>query len=192
VGGGGKGSPMPLIYADWDVVWLDLNPSLQPDLLMDARDLGTLEPEQFDAVFSSHCLEHIYPHDLRALLHGAWHALKENGFMDVVVPNTRLALQRMVEDNLDLDSFLYHSAGGPICVRDTLWGYARYQEFSHHPELHIHKNGFSKRTLANLLMAAEFSTVYVIDDSWDLRVLAFKRKPEARRLESLGVAVSND
>lgn len=192
VGSGGKGSPMPPIYAEWDVVWLDLNPSLQPDLLMDARDLGTLEPEQFDAVFSSHCLEHIYPHDLRDVIHGMWHVLKPDGFADIRVPNVGRLFKLIAENGWDLDSHVYDSPGGPIAVRDVLWGYWPFQAYSHQPELQLHKNGFSRRTLGNLLLGSDFPSVFMVLDDIDLRALAFKAKTEQARLVELGVIAPDD
>ena len=187
VGGGGKGSPIPPIYADWDVVWLDLNPTVKPDLLMDARDLGSLEPEQFDAVFSSHFLEHVYPHDLRAAIHGMYHVLKADGFVDITVPNTGRLFQIVAERGLDLDSHVYDSPGGPIAVRDFLWGYAPFQAYSHRPELQLHKNGFSRRTLGNLLIHSDFLSVFMVQDDFHLRVIAFKSDTDEKRLRELGL-----
>jgi SAM-dependent methyltransferase len=192
VGSGGRGSQMPQIYANWDVVWLDLNPTFQPDLLMDARDLGTLEPGQFDAVFSSHCLEHIYPHELRAVIHGMWHVLKADGFVDISVPNIGRLLELVHERGLDLDSHVYDSPGGPICVRDMIWGYSRHQEYTHRPELNLHKNGFSQRTLGQLLINSDFPAAYMVSNDLDLRVIGFKQPPGNERLVALGLVQDDD
>ena len=158
---------------------------------MDARDLGTLEPEQFDAVLSSHCLEHIYQHELRAVIHGMYHVLTDDGFVDISVPNIGKLLQVVAERGLDLDSHLYDSPGGPISVRDMLWGYSRFQEYNHSPIWQVHKNGFSPRTLAQLLLHCDFPFAYQVLRGYDLRVIAFKQRPGDEQLEALGLVVSD-
>lgn len=192
VGSGGEGAPMPGIYEGWEIVRLDLDPTAQPDLLMDVRDISTLAPEQFDAVYSSHNLEHLYRHDLRAVIHGMWHVLNDGGFVDIIVPNVGKVLAEVVAQGLDLDSFLYQTPGGPICVRDVLWGYSKFCEYSQRPELYLHRNGFSKHTLGMLLMHSGFSSVVVVGAEWDLRVIGFKQPASDRRLLELGLVVDRD
>jgi len=192
VGGGGESGAIPPIYDGWDVVRLDINPTCRPDLLMDAKDLNNLDAAQFDAVYSAHCLEHIYPHELRAVLHGMYHVLTDDGFVDISVPNIGKLLQVVAERGLDLDSHLYDSPGGPIGVRDMIWGYSRFQEYNHHPELQLHKNGFTQRTLAQLLIQCDFAFAYMVANGWDLRVVAFKVEPGTERLRALGLAAADD
>jgi hypothetical protein len=158
---------------------------------MDAKDLNNLEPAQFDAVYSAHCLEHIYPHDLRAVLHGMYHVLTDDGFVDISVPDIGKLLKVVAERGLDLDSHLYDSPGGPIGVRDMIWGYSKYQALNHRPELQLHKNGFTKRTLAQLLIQCDFPFAYMFAKGWDLRVVAFKQQPTDERLQALGLMPSD-
>ena len=61
IGSGPASLTIPAYYGDWDVVRLDIELRNEPDLLMDAMDLDTLEAGQFDAAYASHLLEHIYP-----------------------------------------------------------------------------------------------------------------------------------
>jgi hypothetical protein len=59
-----------------------------------------------------------------------------------------------------------------------LWGYAPFQEYSHQPVLQLHKNGFSQRTLGNLLLNSDFRSVFMVSADFHLRVLAFKQVPD--------------
>ena len=54
----------------------------------DAQTLDGLEPESFDWVYSSHCLEHLK--DPYAAIHRWWEILKFGGYMLVVVPDEDL------------------------------------------------------------------------------------------------------
>jgi ADP-heptose:LPS heptosyltransferase/predicted SAM-dependent methyltransferase len=58
------------------------------DVIGDAADLGQFKDESFDAVFSSHCLEHL--DDMAAAL-GEWcRVLKPGGFLCLYVPSANL------------------------------------------------------------------------------------------------------
>ncbi len=63
VGGGSKSIPIPAHYAGWNHLLLDIDPRGNPDVVCDARELDLLEPNQFDAIYCSHNLEHYYKHD---------------------------------------------------------------------------------------------------------------------------------
>ena len=89
IGAGPAATPIPPWYHDWEVVRLDLEETHEPDLLMDAMDLDTLEVGQFDAAYGSHLLEHIYTFDLARFLGGVRHVLKVDGFCEFHVPNLR-------------------------------------------------------------------------------------------------------
>lgn len=185
VGCGGKNSKIPPWFDGWDVVRLDIDPKVEPDLLMDARGISSLDA-CFDAVFCSHNLEHYDMHDAGIVVRGMYHVLNEHGFADVVVPNIGLLLKQ-TSKTLDLDTFLYHSHAGPISVRDLLYGYERQREFSNHPEYMLHRNGFSGRTLSLLLKWCDFGAVYTAEMGWDLRAVGFKREPGIDRLASIGL-----
>ena len=65
VGGASKTIPIPPHYAGWEHLLLDIDPRGEPDIVCDARELTSLPPAQFDAVYCSHNLEHYYRYDGR-------------------------------------------------------------------------------------------------------------------------------
>ena len=93
-----------------------------PDLVCDARELTTLPPAQYDAVYCSHNLEHYYRHDVPRVLAGFRHVLNEDGFAEIRVPDLADFMQTVVRRGLDIDDLLYQSPAGPITVRDVLYG----------------------------------------------------------------------
>ena len=60
VGGNSKAIPLPPQYAGFEHILLDIDPSGNPDVVCDARQLDTLTADQYDAIYCSHNLEHYH------------------------------------------------------------------------------------------------------------------------------------
>lgn len=187
IGAGPKGIPLPPHYQGWDEVRLDIEPSYEPNILMDARNLGQLDAGQFDAAYISHNLEHYYPHEVMGVLRGMLHVLAEDGFAEIRVPDVIAAMRAAVFDNGDLDTFLYQSAAGPVVVHDVMWGYPAYTE-TMGPAMG-HKTGFSERTLRRALFDAGYNEVYMLERNFELRAIACKGELGAEMVERLGVVI---
>src|SRR5262245_43868689 len=124
VGGNNKEIPLPPQYAGFEHLLLDVDPRGRPDILCDARRLATLDGAQFDAIYCSHNLEHYYRHDVRVVLTGFLHVLKDGGFAHIRVPDVHEVMRLTIERGLDIDDVLYQSPAGPIMVADVLYGYS--------------------------------------------------------------------
>jgi hypothetical protein len=46
----------------WQEIRLDIDPAAYPDILGSMTDLSVVASELMDAIFSSHNIEHLYPH----------------------------------------------------------------------------------------------------------------------------------
>lgn len=184
---GGNRVQMPPQYDGWQQVLLDIDPSVKPDVLLDARDLRTaLDAAQFDAVYCAHNLEHYHEHEVKAVLAGFYHVLTEDGFVDVRVPDVLAVVTEMMRGELGLDGVLYQSSVGPIRVCDVLWGYAKEIERSGESWFG-HKTGFSQRTLGLALTRAGFRRVFVDEGHYEIKALGFKHESAPELLDSLGV-----
>ena len=179
-------SLIPVHYADYEMVRLDIDPATNPDVLMDARNLRELTC-LFDAVYCAHNLEHYTPHDGGIVIKGMRGALLPGGFADIIVPNVGLILQEAGKMKWDLDSFLYQSSGGAICVRDVLFGQGGSIEFSDNDYM-IHKNAFSARTLPQLMKWCGFAHIFVAQSGLDLRCVGFLNEPTEEQLKGIGLA----
>lgn len=186
VGSGGKNTQIPPWYAGWDVVRLDVDPKVAPDILMDARKVGSL-PGRYDAIYCSHNLEHYSPSDGIKVVKGMLKVLDTNGFADIRVPDVGEVMEQYGQCGWDLDTVLYQSSAGPICVRDMLYGFERQIECAEHPEFMMHKNAFSGRTLELLLKWCGFYPVYTTSSGYDLRCVGFKAEPSDEMLASIGL-----
>src|SRR5204863_5017409 len=125
VGGANKQIAIPDHYNGWNHLLLDIDPASGADVICDARELETFDPEQFDAVYCAHNLEHYYRHDGAKVLRGFQHVLKPDGFVEIRVPDLQSVIQRVVESKMDLEDVLYVSASGPITALDVIYGYGK-------------------------------------------------------------------
>ena len=186
VGGNSKAIPLPAPYADYEHILLDIDPKGTPDLVCDARELVTLEPDQFDAVYCSHNLEHYYRHDVHKVLAGFMHVLKDDGFAHVVVPDIQEVMRLTVERGLDIEDVLYNSPAGPIRVLDVLYGYGKEIEESGQ-DFYAHKTGFTKKSLVKALQAAGFRKHFVRTGNLEITVFAFRNEPLQSMREAFGL-----
>jgi len=178
VGGGSESIRLPPQYAGFDVLRLDIDPQVKPDVLCDARDLARLDAGQFDAIYCAHNLEHYYVHEVPKVLGGFLHVLKGDGFAHVIVPDIAEVMRVAVERSLDLDDVLYTSPAGPVMVRDVIWGWGAEIARSGN-DFYAHKTGFTQKSLLAAAEAAGFGKVYHAAGNYEAHVLAFKSAADA-------------
>jgi len=178
VGGNSKAIPLPAPYAGFEHLLLDIDPTGKPDICCDARQLATLEANQFDAIYCSHNLEHYYHHDVAKVLAGFRHVLRDDGFVHIRVPDVGAVMRASVERGLDIEDVLYQSSLGPITVMDVLYGYGKQIESSG-VEFFAHKTGFTQKSLSKSLVQAGFSKIYCVADNLEVTAWAFKGTPPA-------------
>lgn len=183
VGGGSKDIPIPAHYAHWTHLLLDIAPRFGVDVVRDARELGLLDPDQFDAIYCSHNLEHYYRHDCAQVLAGFFHVLKPDGYAEIRVPDMNSVLRAAVARDLDIDDALYHTqTGQPISVHDVIYGLGSEIEQSGE-DFFAHKRGFTSKSLMMALRDAGFQTIVINEHAsiYEVRALAFKTEPTERQ-----------
>lgn len=186
VGGNNKQIPLPVHYDGWEHVLLDIDPIGKPDIVADARELFHLPRNSFDAIYCSHNLEHYLRHHASKVLTGFWHLVKPEGFVEIRVPDLIEVMERMKRDNLDFDSILYKLVDNtPILVHDVFYGFGAQMEYSGE-EFYAHKCGFSERSLRRFLHSHGFPWVASIRGNLEVRAFAFRKKPAAGILKSIG------
>lgn len=190
VGGGSKAIPIPTHYAGWNHLLLDIDPRGGAEIVCDARNLLNLGEEQFDAVYCSHNLEHYFQHEVRDVLRGFVHVLRNTGFAEIHVPDMPAVFRTMLEREMDLEDVLYQAAAGPIRVIDVVYGWAPEIERSGN-DFFAHKTGFSRESLRRALLSAGFADVLDAPPSalYELRAVAFKRPSTPEQRRRLGIPV---
>ena len=187
VGGGSKAVPIPAHYAAWEHLLLDIDPSREPDVVCDARELGELPAGEFDAIYCSHNLEHYWRHDLPQVLCGFVHVLRADGFAEIRVPDVMAVFDEARARGIELDDILYDSPAGPITVNDVIYGYGREIEESG-SDFYAHKNAFTVKSLTAALLSAGFFQVFCAPGPYEIRSLAFKSEPNGEQRALLGLA----
>ena len=156
---------------EWQELRLDLNPDVKPDVVASITDMAAVESDSMDAVWSSHNVEHLYPHDVPLALREFWRVLKPGGFALITLPDLRQVASLIAEDKLEDPA--YTSPAGPIAPLDILYG--------HRPQMArgnlfmAHRTGFTAKTLEKALRSAGFQDVDVTaDEHFNLWATAHK------------------
>jgi SAM-dependent methyltransferase len=146
-------------------------------------DMSAVPTGIADGVFSSHSLEHLYPHEVPVVLREFQRVLKPAGLLVVTCPDLQSICQRVAAGLADQTAYL--SPVGPITPLDMLFG--------HQPQLaagnlHMaHRFGFTFGTLCEHLQMAGFASIggFRREAAYDLWVLASRRQLATDELELL-------
>jgi predicted SAM-dependent methyltransferase len=153
----------------WEEVRFDIDPEVKPDVVGSILDLGgSFEPQSFDAVWSSHVLEHLYAHEVFPTLRQFHRILKPDGFALITSPDIESVAQFIIEHGIA--AIAYNSPAGPIRPLDMLYGHSRAIEEGH--VYMAHRTGFTAERLGNLLLMAGFPTVSITTENFEVCALA--------------------
>ena len=145
---GAGGSRLPAWLAG-EEVRLDINADCRPDIVASMLDMGDIGA--FEGVYSSHCLEHVYPHEVPVALCEFLRVLRPGGAAVVIVPD--LGDVRPTED------VVYESPAGPVTGLDMFYGYRPV--LAAEPFM-AHHTGFVAETLAAAMESAGFVRVQAL------------------------------
>ena len=172
--------PQVFRHAGWREIRLDIDPDVAPDFVASITDMKVISDGVIDAVYSSHNIEHLYPHEVAQALKEMLRVLKPNGFALIKLPDLQEVARHVAEGKLEDPLFV--SPMGPIAPLDILFG--------HRPSLAsgntfmAHRTGFTSGTLAAALIKAGFAAVVVQRDSTAFAVaaVAFRSEPDKEQL----------
>src|SRR5579863_2738013 len=98
--------------AQWRELRLDIDPAVRPDIVCSMTDMAPVAEASVDAVFSSHNLEHLYPHEVPLALAEFLRVLKPGGLLLLTLPDLQRVAEMVAADGLEREA--YRSASGPI------------------------------------------------------------------------------
>jgi hypothetical protein len=154
----------------WREIRLDIDPGVQPDYVADICDMGVIPSASMDGLYSSHNIEHLYPHDVPRALLEFHRVLKEGGLLAIATPDIQRVAPFVAAGNLE--SPLYDSPVGPIAAIDMMYGHGISMAAGN--LFMAHKTGFTAGSLATKLLAAGFSDVCILRKGFDLLAVARK------------------
>lgn len=127
-------------------IFQDIEPRNNPDILCDMCELPQYVGP-YDVIFASHCIEHLYPHEVYKALTGFRKVLKPGGLVAILVPD--------LEDVKPNEEILYRTDEGPICGLQLYYGnFRQIPEFPHM----AHHSGFTRDTIIAALKVSGFDT----------------------------------
>jgi len=173
-GGQRQAGTLPIFNnGQWSEIRQDIDPGVQPDILGSMTDLGALADAAVDAVYSSHNIEHLYPHEVPLALREFWRVLKPTGFVIITCPDLQSVCAQVAANRLLEPAYL--SSAGPIAPLDILYGLRSALAQGHSGM--AHRTGFTRDSLRAALQTAGFATVAVIarPDQFALWAVACKR-----------------
>jgi ubiquinone/menaquinone biosynthesis C-methylase UbiE len=141
--------------SNWVETRFDIDPSVAPDIQGTMTDMSVIPDGEFDALFSSHNVEHLYPDEVPIAFKEFARVLKEDGFAVITCPDLQSVAKLVAEDRLTETA--YESPAGPIAPIDILYGHRRSIEIGN--RFMAHHSGFTRKVLAGSLRQAGFRSV---------------------------------
>lgn len=140
---------------EWRELRLDIDETVNPDIVGTMLDMSAVADASIDAVFSSHNIEHLYPHEVPQALAEFNRVLKPDGFVIIACPDLQAVCALVAADKLTEPA--YTSPAGPITPLDILYG--------HRPPMArgnlymAHRCGFTEKVLIGTLRSSGFAAV---------------------------------
>lgn len=170
----------------WSELRIDINPLNQPDIIGSMTDMSLVNSGSIDAIFSSHNIEHLYPHEVQIALVEFHRVLNVQGFCVITCPDIQSVCALVAQDKL-LDP-AYVSPAGPIAPIDILFGHR--VSMAQGNWYMAHRTGFTEKTLRDNLKEAGFMTVATMKrpHCFDLWALVTKSAVSEAQIQELAKA----
>lgn len=169
---------------EWQELRFDIDETVQPDIVGTMLDMSAVESHSVDAIYSSHNIEHLYPHEVPVALAEFKRVLKPEGFAVITCPDLQSICALVAEDKLVETAYV--SPAGPIAPIDILYGHRAPMAAGN---LYMaHRCGFTQRVLHNTLVTAGFPSVGTIQrgqpifDLWAIASVCERSEEEMRAL----------
>jgi SAM-dependent methyltransferase len=164
----------------WTEVRLDLDPSVEPDIVASITDMAMVESSSIDAVFSSHNLEHLEAHEVPLALAEFFRVLRPGGMLLATMPDLQSVAKLIADDKLEETA--YTSPAGPVTPLDILYGYRPF--LAKGASAMAHRTGFTMRSLGMALRNAGFQEGQLWTQELDLWAMA--TRPEETSYQNTG------
>jgi SAM-dependent methyltransferase len=157
--------------AAWQEIRLDLDPSVAPDIVCSTVDMRRfVVSASFDALWSSHNVEHLYDHEIPLAFSEFLRILRPGGFALIRCPDIQAVVETIHVSGIE--TIAYMSPAGPITPLDMLFGHRA--SIAHGNYYMAHRTAFTDERLARLLLDAGFAEVMTRRaDGYDLWAVAF-------------------
>ena len=175
---------------NWKEIRFDIDKNVNPDIVGTLTDMKSVETGSVDAVYSSHNIEHIFPHEVPIALREFYRVLKEDGIVVITCPDLQGAGEALTQDKLFETIFEAISVPEghkiPITAFDVLFGHRETTADGN--VFMIHKGGFTYSTLDRAFYEAGFKVrVGGRSGTCSLYLVAFKQKKSEEEVKKIAV-----
>jgi SAM-dependent methyltransferase len=140
----------------WQEIRFDIDPGCAPDITGTVVDMSAVNSGSVDAIFSSHNIEHVYPHEVPKVIAEFARVLADDGFVVLTCPDLQVVCEAVARDKL-LEP-LYVSPSGPVSPIDVLFGFR--PAIAAGKYFMAHKCGFTYSVLSGLFAGGGFKSVF--------------------------------
>ena len=170
---------------DWKEIRFDIDENVNPDIVGTLTDMKLVKTGSVDAVYSSHNIEHIYPHEVRIALKEFYRVLKDDGIVVITCPDLQSICEAVVNDKL-LEPLYESEEGHPISPIDILFGWRI--PIAQGNEYMAHKGGFTYSALNSSFFEVGFKARYggrMPVNGGELFLVAFKQKVAEEEIKKI-------
>ncbi|PTQ87891.1 class I SAM-dependent methyltransferase [Agitococcus lubricus] len=167
----------------WHEVRVDISAACKPDIQADMLDMHMIQSGAVDALFSSHNLEHVFPHQVPTALAEFKRVLNHEGFMVVGCPDLEAICQHILDGKLMEPMF--ETSSGRIAPIDIIYGWREALAKGEH--YMAHKCGFTMDSLIAQVRAVGFNSIIGKrrGGKYDVWILASNKKCTSDELKQL-------
>ncbi len=177
-----KDTTTPVFNTDeWEEFTIDIDPSCKTDFIGSMTNLSMIEDETFDAIYSSHNIEHLYIHEALVAVKEFNRVLKKTGYVMIICPDLITTCEEIIKKGpyaplyytkdfktgeLKKDSY--------VSGIDILYGWRPALQNGNY--FMAHKSGYDEKALISLFTKNNFKNVWSTTRKkfFDIQLIAFK------------------
>lgn len=171
VGHGGASVPEALFPpSDWQETTLDISPFTKPDICCNMTRIPVPD-NSYEAIYSSHNLEHLLHYEVLWALAEFYRVLKPNGVVYIMVPDMVDICKAVIERGLFIEAYKTPD-GLSITPVDMLYGYRPGITPGH--DAMCHRTGFTKESLEWAMSDVGFDVTIVPSQPFEIFAIGIK------------------
>ena len=180
---------------NWKEIRLDIDKNVNPDIVGTLTDMKSVDTGSVDAVYSSHNIEHIFPHEVPIALREFYRVLKEDGIVVITCPDIQSAGEALTQDKLFQTLFQGKGRNNsvpeeydvPVTAFDILFGHRETTADGN--VFMVHKGGFTYSLLDRAFYEAGFKARVGgrRPEGYDLYLVAFKQKKSEEEVKKIAL-----
>ena len=171
---------------NWKEIRFDIDKNVNPDIVGTLTDMKLVKTNSVDAIYSSHNIEHVFPHEVPIVLKEFYRVLKDDGIVVVKCPDLQSVCEAVVNDKL-LEPLYETPNGIKISPIDILYGWRL--PIAQGNEYMAHKGGFTYSVLNGAFLEAGFKINYGGRNPgvFELFIVSFKQLKTEEEAKNIGI-----